>query len=74
MKPMLLRRGTPFIAALLVGLACSSSSDDDEQAREGATETNFAPVPCTSDEECPTTRCVLRDDDGGEGSGYCEAK
>ena len=43
-------------------------------AREGATETNFAPVPCTSDEECPTTRCVLRDDDGGEGSGYCEAK
>lgn len=73
MKPWLAEHSwlLAFVLGLAVlGIGCSSGGDD-EQGREDATETNFAPPPCGSDEECPNgCRCARSED--GEEPGLCE--
>lgn len=58
------------VSSFVMAVAACSSPDK----ASGATETNVAPAPCTSDEECPSGRC-LNDPNveaGGAGPGWCE--
>jgi hypothetical protein len=65
-------REAALVAALCgIGLGCAD--DDRRPSRDpggGATETNVAPAPCSSDDECPEgIDCLTLD--GGE-VGFCD--
>lgn len=66
------RRWLVAIAALGVTATFACSEDEGEKP-ESATETNVAPAPCDSDDDCPG-RCVLPGEAGasGEELGFCE--
>lgn len=57
--------------AVLVATSSIGCSEDEGTKPETATETNVAPAPCESDEDCPL-RCVRFSGEGGSGDGFCE--
>jgi hypothetical protein len=66
------RRWLVAIAVLAMNATVACSADEGTKP-EGATETNVAPAPCESDEDCPG-RCIMLDGEGGSGErlGFCE--
>lgn len=66
------RRWLIAIAVLVMHLTVACSGDEDTKP-EGATETNVAPAPCESDEDCDG-RCITPEGEGGSGEplGFCE--
>ena len=63
-----------FSLGCLLVLACSddSSNADEPMVPEGATETNVAPAPCNSNDDCPSgVACAKTSDDG---PGHCDVQ
>lgn len=71
----LIRRDWGWLVAIAVLVANSSiaCSEAGGTKPERATETNVAPAPCESDDDCPL-RCIPFNGEGGssEALGFCE--